>query len=232
MQLPGPADQTQPRREPRSGRGAVLLEVLLALGLFVVAAAVVTGGLNAAVERTIRLRAQTHALDLAASVISEIQMGLRASQAAGPESFEAPFDQWTWEIEVGPYTFGTENAPGLQLVTVIVRGETPPTVQRLTTILVSQGEAGPVGDEYGGWDGAFDGARWRRLIPHCGTATEPRFMGGVVIQQLNAHGDKEPKTLNVQRSTLNVQPSTIGHQPSTSHGSRHEVSGPEEAPWG
>ena len=142
MQLPGPADQTQPGREPRSGRVAVLLEVLLALGLFVVAAAIVTGGLNAAVERTIRLRAQTHALDLAASVISEIQMGLRAAQAAGPESFEAPFDQWTCEIEVGPYTFGTENAAGLQLVTVIVRGETPPMVQRLTTILVSEsGEA-------------------------------------------------------------------------------------------
>ncbi len=225
MQLPGPADQTQPGRELRSGRGAVLLEVLLALGLFVVAAAVVTGGLNAAVERTIRLRAQTHALDLAASVISEIQMGLRASQAAGPESFEAPFDQWTWEIEVGPYTFGTENAPGLQLVTVIVRGETPPTVQRLTTILLPQGEPGPLGDEFGGWDGAFDRAGWRGLIPRRGAATDRWSMGSADIQRLHAHGDDGLETLNVQRPTIN-------HQPSTSYGSRHEVSGPGEAPSG
>lgn len=147
MRFGGPVHQTPPGRKPRAGRGAVLLEVLLALGLFVFAAAIVTGGLNAAVERTLRLRAQTHTLDLAVSVVSEIQMGLRAPQAGGPEPFETPFEQWTWEIEVTPHSFGTETAPGLQLLTVIVRGQTPPTVQRLTTLFAPHRDATPSGDD-------------------------------------------------------------------------------------
>jgi type II secretory pathway pseudopilin PulG len=114
----------------------VLLEVLLALGLFVFAAAVVTSGLTTAVDRTLRLRAQTHALDLAVSVFSEIELGLRPLVAGGPEAFEPPFAQWTWEIESLPYTLGTEERAGLQQVTVIVRGETPPAVQRLTGLLL------------------------------------------------------------------------------------------------
>jgi len=136
MQPGGSVDQARPRRKPRPPRGAVLLEVLLALGLFVFAAAVVSSGLNAAVERTLRLRAQTHALDLAVSVLSEVQLGIRSAETAGPEPFEAPFEQWTWEIEAAPHSFGTEDTAGLQQVTVIVRGGTPATVQRLTEILV------------------------------------------------------------------------------------------------
>jgi type II secretory pathway pseudopilin PulG len=136
MQPGGPVDQARPMRKPRRARGAVLLEVLLALALFVFAAAVVSSGLNAAVERTLRLKAQTHALDLAVSVLSEVQMGIRPAETAGPEPFEAPFEPWTWEIEAVLHSFGTDDTAGLQQVTVIVRGGTPATVQRLTEILV------------------------------------------------------------------------------------------------
>lgn len=129
-------EPTRPGKEPRSRRGAVLLEVLLALGLFVFAAAVVSSGLSTAVDRTLRLRAQTHALDLAVSVFSELEMGLRPLAAAGPEPFEAPFERWTWEIATVPYTLGTENRAGLQQVTVVVRSESPPTVHRLTGLLL------------------------------------------------------------------------------------------------
>lgn len=115
----------------------MLLEVLLALALFVFAAAVVSSGLSTAVDRTLRLRAQTHALDLAVSVFSELEMGLRPLAAEGPEAFEAPFEQWTWEIAIVPYTLGTEDRAGLQQVTVVVRSEAPPTVHRLTGLLLS-----------------------------------------------------------------------------------------------
>lgn len=122
-------------RGPHPDRGAVLLEVLLALGLFVFAAVVISSGLSAAVDRAERLRAQTHALDLAATVLAEIQMGVRPAAAAGPEAFAEPFERWTWEILTAPYTFDTAEVAGLQVVTVVVRGEGPSTVQQLTEMM-------------------------------------------------------------------------------------------------
>lgn len=148
MPFGGSVAQTRQAEVPQPQRGAVLLEVLLALGLFVFTAAVVSSGLNAAVERTLRLRAQTHALDLAVSVLSEIQMGVRLPQPAGPEPFEDPFEEWTWEIAAVPYTFGTEDSVGLQQITVVVRGEAPPTVQRLTEIVASPAGVPESGDGF------------------------------------------------------------------------------------
>lgn len=139
-------ESTRRGMKPSSRRAAVLLEVLLALGLFVFAAAVVSSGLTTAVDRTLRLRAQTHALDLAVSVFSELEMGLRPVAAAGPEAFEAPFEQWTWEIAVVPYTLGTEDRAGLQQVTVVVRSEAPPTVHRLTGLLLPPPRSTPEQD--------------------------------------------------------------------------------------
>ncbi len=133
--------QAQHARRPgtrsvaRSRRGAVLLEVILALALFVFAAAVVSNSLHSAVERTARLHLQTHALDLAVSVLSEIQMGVLPLTPAGPEPFEAPFEPWTWQVEVSPYSFDTEDASGLQLVSVVVRNEGENAVQRLTQLV-------------------------------------------------------------------------------------------------
>lgn len=133
--------QAQHARRPgarslaRSRSGAVLLEVILALALFAFAAAVVSSSLHSAVERTARLHAQTHALDLAVSVLSEIQMGVRPLASAGPEPFEAPFEQWTWQVEVTPYSFDTEDTSGLQLVAVVVRNEDGTAVQRLTQLV-------------------------------------------------------------------------------------------------
>jgi len=49
---------------------------------------------------------------------------------------------------------------------------------------------------------AFDEARWRRLIPRCGAATQPRFMGSIDIQRLNAHGDREPLCSRRRESAL------------------------------
>jgi type II secretory pathway pseudopilin PulG len=120
---------------PRSESGAVLLEVVLALSLFVFAAAIISSSLNTAVERNQRLHAQTHALNLAASVLAEIHLGLRAPQPAGPEPFETPFADWTWQILATPYAFAAGDASALQQVTVIVRQQSGPTVQRLTEIL-------------------------------------------------------------------------------------------------
>jgi hypothetical protein len=83
-------------RLPRAG--TVLFEVVLALALFVGAAVVIGTALNSSVQALERQRWNTHAADLAVTILSEMQMGLRPIQAAGPEPFEAPFEDWTWEI--------------------------------------------------------------------------------------------------------------------------------------
>lgn len=138
------------KRCPRSG--AVLLEVLLALALFVFAATVVTSSLNSGVTRVARLRSQLHAVNLAASVLSEIKLGIIPATSSGPEPFEAPFDQWSWAVEEKPYSFGSEDVSGLHLVTVIVKNNDKTAAQRLTEIIALPSGAGAANS----FDSAFN----------------------------------------------------------------------------
>src|SRR5258708_4398278 len=89
------------RRRHRQ-EGAVLLEVILALVLFVAAAAVLTSGLSSSLDGVERLRLNTHAADLAVTVLSELQLGIKSLALSGPQQFEAPLDAWTWELVASP----------------------------------------------------------------------------------------------------------------------------------
>lgn len=119
----------------RAERAAVLLEVVLALTLFVFAAGILSSSLQTAVERTRRLHDQAHALDLAASLLAEVEMGLRPRQPAGPEPFEPPFESWTWQIEASPHSFGDGERQPLHRVSVVVRNPNSTAVQRLAAIV-------------------------------------------------------------------------------------------------
>lgn len=104
---PGDSGQSQicHRNQSWAGRpshGAVLLEVVLALGLLVMVTAVVYGGLQASMAAVEELEFQTRAADLAVSVISEIQMGARppVGQAAAP--LAEPYADWMLQININP----------------------------------------------------------------------------------------------------------------------------------
>ena len=124
-----------PAKKGRSDHGAVLLEVVLALVLFAATAAIVGAGMHAAIDSVERQKLNTHALNLAVSVLSEIQMGFRTVESVGPESFNSPFDHWTWQIILTP----TENEAGelsdLTRVEVVIRHDDPVVVQRLAQVL-------------------------------------------------------------------------------------------------
>lgn len=126
MSRPSPTRPT-----PRSG--AVLLEVLLAVALFVAAAAIATASLNSSLRSLERQRFQTHAIQLAASILAEIQIGIRPTSGgnASAQPFDPPFQDWTWEIVIdsGPTDFAESNP--LERVEVIVRHRSEPIVQRL-----------------------------------------------------------------------------------------------------
>jgi type II secretory pathway pseudopilin PulG len=123
--------------------------VVLALALFVVASTIITSALSASVDETERLRLNAHANNLAATILSEMQMGLQAVESSGPNAFEAPFTDWTWQAAVEPATDptasmgSTSGAGALQKVEVTVRHQSQPIVCRLTQFLPAAAGLGP-----------------------------------------------------------------------------------------
>lgn len=121
----------RPSTHPRRASGAVLLEVLLAVALFVAAAAIATASLNSSLRSLERQRLQTHAIQLASSVLAEIQLGIRSSTSAAAQPFETPFQDWTWEVVIdsGASDFSESNT--LERIEVVIRHRTEPVVHRL-----------------------------------------------------------------------------------------------------
>ena len=113
--------------------GAVLLEVLLALMLFAVTAAIITSSMNASMDGLERLKLNTHAANLAATIFAELELGQRAADASGEQSLEKPFDAWTYEV--ARVTSETEMVEadasgGLTQLEVILRHKDPDLVHR------------------------------------------------------------------------------------------------------
>jgi type II secretory pathway pseudopilin PulG len=115
---------------PATTRGAVLLEVLLALMLFAVTAAIITSSMNASMDGLERLKLNTHAANLASTLFAELELSLRAADASGEQALEKPFDAWTYELG----RTGAENesgeASGLTQIEVILRHKDSELVYR------------------------------------------------------------------------------------------------------
>lgn len=130
-------DECRISNRPRQA-GIILLEVLLALALFVLAATVVGSALHSVTLATMRIRDQARAVDLAQTVLAELATGqidmvdTSASEfirdTAEGESVNVA-EGWTYEILAEQLA----DLPALQRVTVIVRNEgLRPTVCRYT----------------------------------------------------------------------------------------------------
>ena len=135
-----------PWRARRPHCGSVLLEVVLALTLFAAAAVIIGTGLNASVNSAERLRQQAHAADLAITVMSELQMGVRSPAQPGPEAFPAPFTNWTWEVVSTPLD-AAPDAGSFATVEVIIRHTESELVHRLGQILPLNDGGGAKGEQ-------------------------------------------------------------------------------------
>jgi hypothetical protein len=62
-------------------------------------------------------------------------MGLQPAESNGPNPFEPPFDQWTWQTVVEPVVDLVGGDSSLQQVEVIIRNLSEPIVCRLTQLL-------------------------------------------------------------------------------------------------
>jgi type II secretory pathway pseudopilin PulG len=123
------------RSEVSRQRGSVLLEVVLAVVLFAAAATVIGVGLKASMDSSERLRMGTHAGNLAITVASELQMGVRSLADTGPEAFGPPFEGWVWEIAAMPWNETEGAANDLVQVEVIVRHEPTGFVHRFAQVM-------------------------------------------------------------------------------------------------
>lgn len=135
----------QPARTRLPGeKASVLLEVVLALALFVAAATVIGAGIHASIQAVERVRLQNHAANLAISLMSELHMRARPVAPFGPESFEPPFEDWLYRIAVDQVESATE-MEALRPVEVIVWNPNENAVHRLTQMFraseTSLGEA-------------------------------------------------------------------------------------------
>jgi hypothetical protein len=109
-----------------------LLEVVLALLLFVAAVAVVSSALNSSMASVERQRFGVQAANLAATVHAELDLGLRTTESLGPEPFEAPFDEWTWQlIPAAAEQNASGEASDLSAIEVVIRNTNSAGVYRL-----------------------------------------------------------------------------------------------------
>lgn len=118
-------------------RGAVLLEVVLALTLFVSAATIIGAGLSASARSAAQMKVEAQLADLAETEMSEVQMGLVEQVDAAPTPYEAPLQDWTWQVACHP----VEGVEGLNRITVTVAHKPTNRSYSLTQIVAGNDAA-------------------------------------------------------------------------------------------
>jgi hypothetical protein len=126
--------------KPHRRRAAVLLEVILALVLFFSGGAVILGSLGSSINALQRVRLEAQGVDLGATLLSEIQMGLVDVADAGPEDYEdESLAGWGWQIVTSP-----SDRTGLDVrltrVEIIIFNKTHGYTYRLAHLFPEQSE--------------------------------------------------------------------------------------------
>ncbi len=124
---------------PNSRRAAILLEVVLSLSLFVLAASLVLTALRASRDAVELVRRDFHGENLAMSVLADLEMGqldlatLEESPYGFSDDEEDPFAGWTWEISSESLDTSSELPPEQQL-TIVIRDPDGRRAARIYTL--------------------------------------------------------------------------------------------------
>ena len=127
----------------QAGKGrkaTILLELVIALGIFFTTAAVVFSGLSASFSAVKRITAGAHAAELAVTKLSEIMIGELDLVESGPNEYdeEDNLPGWTWELVVTPTEGDVLEELPVQ-VEVVIRRDEPFCVYRLVQMVWSEG---------------------------------------------------------------------------------------------
>jgi hypothetical protein len=75
---------------------------------------------------------------MAASILAEVQLGLRPAVSDGARPFEDPWQDWTWETCLTPMESAAGGLTGLSMLEVIVRHQKSSVVQHLAQVMKPQ----------------------------------------------------------------------------------------------
>ena len=109
-------------RSARGNHGAVLLEVVLALAIFVAVMSVVYMAFYSSQNGLRQVRLNNRAADLAYTVMSEIHLGLVDKANSGPNDYGEEYPElegWQWQVSVETVADTGESEP-MQQVTVTI----------------------------------------------------------------------------------------------------------------
>ena len=101
-------------------RGAVLLEAVLALALLLVMVGLATGAIYRTTSALQQMKDRATAEDLAVSVLSELEAGLRPRMERTAEPFDAPWHRWTLALEFTAVDGDPQFTGGLEEVSIRV----------------------------------------------------------------------------------------------------------------
>ena len=120
----------------------VLLEVLTALALFGIAAAVIGAAMRQSMAVAVDMRVQIEAMNLAETALARLQTGEIAMEPVAATAFDEDNPLWTYEVAVEPVDPET---PALQRVTVTVSNGTETLHPR--TFTLTQWMYSPAGED-------------------------------------------------------------------------------------
>ena len=105
-------------KKSKNKTGIVLLEVIIALTLFVVAAAVIGSATNSSMQATVDMQRSAHAVNIVRSILAEMEIGQVEITDKSETACEDDEDKgWTYTITTEDVA---DDAPGLKKVTVAV----------------------------------------------------------------------------------------------------------------
>ena len=146
------------RRRAARTRAVVLLEIVFALALFAAVAGTIIGAFGACIRSVGNLRLEQRASNLAATLLSQVQMGDLPADSDGPNVYDEPLEDWTWEIAVTDLPEPIDGAR-IKRVRVIITNVVEGYVYRLAYLAAGQEEDDLSGFEAGEFGGRGGGAR-------------------------------------------------------------------------
>ncbi len=131
----------------RAQRGAILLEVVLSMAIFVTMAGVILTGVRNSVLTMHRLGFEARARNLAVTALSEVQMGQLPLQDDGPNSYEdESLAEWTWQVVVSEPEIGGQVLALKRVEIVIANTDTDYTYRLGQLLRDEEPEAGARGE--------------------------------------------------------------------------------------
>lgn len=127
----------------RNHRGAVLLEVVLSLSIFFIAAAIVFAGMSSSLKAVGSLRTRMHATDLAVTKISELKMGKIDAMSFGQTPLDSQSERmknWEYRIEASPAETTSDSAPMTRVTVTIIQTQLDQEYQLTTFLPIPEGE--------------------------------------------------------------------------------------------